>query len=221
MFKRFYQKSFSQCGEDCIVNFLRNVLKIDPFSYLDIGAHHPFRMNNTASFYKMGYSGVLVEPDPTFYRLLKKSRKRDIVLNCGITPTHTNEKLTFFLIDPPSLNTFSREDAERYESMGHKIIKTIDIPCLTVTELIERYFPSQPTFVSIDCEGLDVQILKSINFMKNRPGIISVETLEYRNDMKGEKNLEIPNIMDKAGYFAFSDTFINTIFLDRAKWKPV
>jgi len=219
MFKKDYQTSYSQCGEDCIINFLRNVLELQPFTYLDIGANHPFKMSNTAMFYKMDFRGVLVEPEPLLYRQLKKKRKHDKVLNCGITQT-PSEGLDFYLLDPPSLNTFSKEDALRYSKMGHKIRKIIHIPCLTVMDIINKYFDSPPTLISIDCEGLDIQILKSIDYSTVRPEIICIETIEYRNDMTGEKIPEIPLFMEKMGYFVFADTFINTIFLDKNKWKP-
>lgn len=220
MFNKYYQKSYSQCGEDCIINFLRNVLELRPFTYLDIGANHPFRMSNTAMFYKAGCSGVLIEPDPLLYRLLKKKRGKDTVLNCGITPIPSTEQLDFYLMDPPSLNTFSLEDAQRYTAMGHEIKEHLKISCHTVMEVIDEYFDSAPTLISIDCEGIDQEILESIDFTKVRPEIICIETIEYRNDMTGKKVTEIPEFMSGVGYFPFGDTFINTIFLDRNKWKP-
>ena len=52
MFKRnkFLKNSYSQCGEDLIVEFILNGLKIKHPTYMDIGAHHPFYLSNTALF---------------------------------------------------------------------------------------------------------------------------------------------------------------------------
>ena len=44
-------KTFSQSGEDVIINFIfNNLLKIKKPTYLDVGAHHPFFLSNTAFF---------------------------------------------------------------------------------------------------------------------------------------------------------------------------
>ncbi len=78
--------SYSQCGEDLIVQYifsLRGVLKP---TYLDIGAHHPFALSNTAIFYMKGCRGVNVEANPDLFRFFKRHRLRDINLNLGIGP---------------------------------------------------------------------------------------------------------------------------------------
>jgi hypothetical protein len=54
----FEKVSYSQCGEDILIDFVFKQLKIENPSYLDIGAHHPFHLNNTYYFYKNGSSGV-------------------------------------------------------------------------------------------------------------------------------------------------------------------
>ena len=58
--KKLYPKfplgnsSFSQCGEDLIVNYIFNLRGISLPSYLDIGANHPYFISNTALFHKKG-----------------------------------------------------------------------------------------------------------------------------------------------------------------------
>lgn len=53
---KYSQKSYSQCGEDIIINFLLRRLGLDSSSifYIDIGAHHPYYLSNTAFFMKKG-----------------------------------------------------------------------------------------------------------------------------------------------------------------------
>ena len=78
------QPGFSQAGEDQLVRYLFNTLKIPKPSYLDIGVNHPIIGNNTYYFYLRGSRGVCVEPDPGFYSLIKKHRRRDVILQTGI-----------------------------------------------------------------------------------------------------------------------------------------
>jgi len=50
----YFQRSFSQTGEDVIILSLIKAFNIKDFSWLDIGAHHPLYFSNTALFYKKG-----------------------------------------------------------------------------------------------------------------------------------------------------------------------
>src|SRR5882762_4404520 len=86
-----YNVSYSQAGEDIIVNFWKHAKKIREFSYFDIGANHPVTLNNTYKFYEQGYRGVCVEPDPFLCRKLKKARKNDIIVNSGVSAGEDGE----------------------------------------------------------------------------------------------------------------------------------
>ena len=69
---RYTRKSFSQFGEDLIIESALNIIKEKNITYLDIGANHPFLISNTYYFYRNGSTGTLIEPDPTLYKDLKK-----------------------------------------------------------------------------------------------------------------------------------------------------
>src|SRR5215813_3013834 len=84
-FKNPYKKeSFSQCGEDCIVEFIFSARNIEKPSYIDIGAFHPFELSNTAKFYRKGSRGINIEPNPDQFRYFMKHRKNDKNLNMGV-----------------------------------------------------------------------------------------------------------------------------------------
>lgn len=54
--------------------------KTDGF-YVDIGASHPFRINNTYLLYKSGWQGVTVEPIPLLGRVHKRWPSRDTLVD--------------------------------------------------------------------------------------------------------------------------------------------
>ncbi len=83
-FRKFKKISFSQCGEDLIVQNIFNCLGIEKPSYIDVGAYDPFIFSNTALFYSKGSRGINIEPDPHLYKTFPKHRKEDINLNVGI-----------------------------------------------------------------------------------------------------------------------------------------
>ena len=69
---RYTTKSFSQFGEDLIIDNALDILKEKNISYLDIGANHPYFLSNSYYFYRKGANGTLVEPDPFLCKILKK-----------------------------------------------------------------------------------------------------------------------------------------------------
>jgi len=211
--------SFSQCGEDIIVNFILSSLGISNPTYLDIGAYHPTNLNNTYYFYLKGCSGVLIEPDPQNYRILKNKRNKNTVLNVGIG---IDDALMadFFIMTTKTLNTFSREDAERLILYGNqKIEQVLKIPLKNINSIIKEHFQTCPNFVSLDVEGLDYEILKSFDFLKFRPQVFCIETLSYTEDNTERKIYEIIDLMKEKDYLPYADTYINTIFVEAKAWR--
>jgi FkbM family methyltransferase len=213
-----FKISYSQCGEDIILRQLLMALGISKVSYLDIGAHHPTYLSNTYLFYENGDNGVCVEPDPSLFRAFGKKRPRDIHLNCGVgvVPGEAD----FFVMSTSTLNTFSKEEAERYQSYGQqRIMKTIRIELETINEIIRQNFEKSPNLISLDVEGLDYLILQNFDFKKYRPEVFCLETLSYTEDKSERKLTEIIELMHANDYLTYADTYINTIFVDTAAWN--
>ena len=184
-----YKKSYSQCGEDIIMKFLfDNLLKIDKPTFIDIGANHPYRSNNTFLFYKNGSMGINVEPNIFLYKNLKKCRKIDINLNIGVSDSVG--ELDFYRIYPNGISTFLKKEALRLQKeYGYKIEDINKIKVDTIRNIINKYCNGVfPDLLSIDIEGLDEQILKSIEFEKTAPTMIVTETIEF--SMTYKENLK-------------------------------
>jgi FkbM family methyltransferase len=194
------------------------VLGIDRVSYVDIGAHHPTYLSNTYLFYLQGGQGVCIEPDPSLFKEFNIKRPRDISLNCGVGLS--NGKTDFFVMSTGTLNTFSKAEAERYQSYGkQQIIRTIKIEVKTINEIIRNNFDKSPNLVSLDVEGMDYEILQNFDFMKHRPEVFCLETLTYTEDKSERKLTEIIDLMHANDYLSYADTYINTIFVDRIAWE--
>ena len=213
--------SYAQCGEDLIVNHLFKILGISHPSYLDIGAHHPTYLSNTYFFYKRGSRGVCVEPDPDLFRNIKRKRIGDTCLNVGVGPeSESRKKMEFFIMSCTTLNTFSQEEAERYQSYGkQKIEKVISVPLISVNSILDDYFGATPNFVSLDVEGLDLQIAESVDFNRFRPEVFCIETLSYTENRTEIKLNDIIELMKSREYVIYADTYINTIFVENGVWR--
>ncbi len=214
---RHGQKTFAQCGEDIIVAFIFYSLKIDKPTYFDIGTNHPIHLNNTYYFYNKGSSGICIEPDPDLFPAIKRTRGKDICLNAGIGIGEETEA-NFYVMSTNTLNTFCQETALRYASYGkQQIKKVIPISLITISEISKKYFV--PDFISLDVEGYELSILKSIDFNILRPKVFCIETLSYTEDKTEKKLDDIIDYMLQQRYFVYADTYINTIFVDESIWK--
>jgi len=211
--------SYSQCGEDLIVRYIFDSLRIATPRYLDIGAHHPHYLNNTYLFYAAGGRGVNIEPDPELFADFTTRRPRDVNLNIGIGAAE--EKLQFFVMSVRTLNTFSAAEARQLEQGGKvRIERILEIPVRPVNAVLQEHFAdAAPDFISLDVEGLDLDILRSLDFSRWRPKVLCVETITYSDRRTGVKIPEIAELLHGHGYFSFADTYVNTIFVDRQVWQ--
>ncbi len=208
--------TFAQSGEDVIIDFLLQSRGIQKPSYLDIGSNYPVWGNNTYLFYKRGAKGILVEPDDTFIPLIKKIRPNDKLLNIGVGLVNQKEA-DFYIFENSGLSTFSKEESEIRERMGNKIKKVTKVKLKIINDIISENFDAFPDLLSIDIEGLDLPVLKTLDLSKYPIPIICAETCTFSNDHIKPKDEAIIDFMISRGYFVYADTYINTIFVN-SQW---
>jgi FkbM family methyltransferase len=201
-------KTYSQEGEDLV---LRRIFanKKSGF-YVDVGAHHPNRFSNTYIFYKQGWQGINIEPNPEMFGLFKKYRARDINLNYGVALKAG--KLKYCMFDEPALNTFDSEMlTRRISDTPYKHKKTIVVEVKSLRNLLKLNISKNKKidFLSVDVEGLDLEVLKSNDWSVFRPDWVLVEQLNMQ-DIEN-LNFEIHHYMKSLNYVLFAKTF-NTLF---------
>jgi FkbM family methyltransferase len=207
--------SFAEEGEDLVIKCLFDTFNIIGPSYIDIGAWDPIINSNTYLFYWQGSRGVLVEPNPALCAHLKSVRPRDTVLNIGIGVTDQKEADYYILEGDGQLNTFSKKQADGWAKVkGHSMIKeVIKMPLVNINEVLQENFKRGPDLLSVDAEGLDEDILKSLDIERFRPKVICAETSELGT---GKLITSIIRFLESKNYSVRGSTFVNSIFLDNA-----
>lgn len=114
------RQSYSQHGEDLFVK--KHFPAGHKGTYVEIGSSHPIRISNTYLFYKNGWSGVCVDPIPTYSILYKIYRKRDTFINGGVS--NTRGKLRFFECFPRVLSSFDESYIRKMQAKGQLIIRS-------------------------------------------------------------------------------------------------
>jgi FkbM family methyltransferase len=208
--------SYAQQGEDLVVaQILFEQFPTKPLTYIDIGAHDPIQGNNTYFFYKRGARGVLVEPNPYYADKLRQVRPEDQVVQAGLGPNVEDVFADYYTLPGDGqLNTFSKTQADeivkRYGPQA--IASTTKIKLININKVLAQYFPNgAPDFLSIDTEGLDLDILRSLDFTRFRPKVVCAETSMMNT---GVVDPEIMALMVAHDYTPRGGSFVNTIYLD-------
>ena len=160
--------------------------------------------------------GVCVEPNPVLCKLIRSVRSKDKCLNIGVSTSSDQNGLDFFVLNPHTLSTFSKEDTEKLQKNGEaKIEQVIKIQVQTINQIIESNFDRVPDLISLDVEGLNEQIIDTFNFA-HRPKVFCLETLEYSPQENPRKLTHMISVLEKNNYGLIADTYLNSIFVDKS-----
>lgn len=210
---RYYTPS----GEDVVLRYLFDSVGIAHPDYLDIGANDPVNGNNTYVFYRDGASGVCVEAHPDLARRIATIRPRDVCLNAAVG-VRREESVDLRIFELSGLSTIDAAEAARREAGGtNKVLRTVSVQQYTINDVIGSHFASYPALLSIDIEGMDYPVLRSLDHDRFPIPVICAETVAYSETQVRDKERAIADLLESRGYFLYADTFINSIFV-RDSW---
>lgn len=180
-FEGYALKSYSQEGEDIILR--RLFINQTKGFYIDVGAHHPVRFSNTYVFYKQGWRGINIDAMPGSMKPFKKLRPRDINIEQAISDR--KEFLTYYIFNEPALNGFSKELSNRRNGLNNfHIVSEQKLETVPLRKILDSYLPTGQSidFLSIDVEGLDLEVLRSNDWQKYKPNVLIVEAIGTKLD---------------------------------------
>lgn len=167
-YRRIMLGSYSQYGEDLVIE--RELWGINEGRYIDVGAYDPKYLSNTYRLYRLGWRGVLVEPNLKRIEKLINNRKGDTVIAAGIGERSGTKLLYTFAED--ALNTFDITEAIKNLSRC-RYTGQFPVPITTLEGIQNRY--GEADFLSIDTEGYDLEVLKGNDWAKYQPALICIE----------------------------------------------
>ena len=215
----FGKKSYSQCGEDLIIDYFLRSIESTEISWIDIGAHHPKYLNNTYFFYKMGFRGINIDANPYAISKFKFLRRGDVNLNYGLGMEDERRKL--YVMSDPALSCFGIEEVNNALKVNSRLTvkKELLINCITLSTLIENLnIKKFPSFLNLDVEGMDEIIVEQLTQYTHDklPQVICCETINYERFKNQIKDMELINKIEKIGYKVYADTWLNTILIKNA-----
>lgn len=174
-------------------------------TYIEMGALDGLTFSNSYLFEKqLAWSGVLIELSPSDYEKLKVNRPDNILINAAVCNERkkihylTNHKTGTGAVDgiyefmPESFRSRWWNEVT-LENPGNQV-KEID--CIPLSELLEKTPYTYFDFYSLDVEGAELEVLKSIDFDKFSFGILFVEADQHNP----RKNLALRIFVESKGY---------------------
>jgi FkbM family methyltransferase len=199
-------RGFSQTGEDLLIaKFFP-----EPGSgfYLDVGSGQPVIGSNTYSFYRQGWRGILIDPIPRNVRLTKLLRFKDRAIESLVG--EIQESRNFFELEPYEYSTTVASTAEKLIATGEvKLVRILEYKTMPLSDLDLSFSPIDRSFLTVDVEGFDLQVLRSINWDEFRPRVVCIEAWEHNI----EANLEIHELLTFNGYFEREKTVLSKIYV--------
>lgn len=180
MQRNVIMKDYSQNGEQLIIEkyFGDSIGRV-----LDIGANDGITLSNSYACILRGWSALLVEPSMSaFYKLTAAHKDNDKVEPFNVAISTKEETVDFYesgehlgIGDVALLSTLKASEVDRWKSSGETFIKNKAV-CLTFAGLMELTKNKKFDLITIDCEGLDYDVMTQINLREVGCKMLIVES---------------------------------------------
>ncbi|MDE6432904.1 MAG: FkbM family methyltransferase [Lachnospiraceae bacterium] len=205
-----------ETAEAIIIKSVFDSIGISKPSYIDVGACHPHMSSNTMLFYTNGSRGINIEPDVSLKEEFAHYRPEDVNLFVGIAAEKGTG--TFYKCENPYLSSFSATAvkwSEKYWKASY--VDSISVPLMTLNDVVDEYCNGTfPDFIDVDIEGMDAEVMRTLNLTASSPKVICVE---------GDASVFNGILMDKpceaGGYLPYCHVTGNTIYLRKDIYKQV
>lgn len=198
---------FSQTAEDVILEeYLPK--KSDGF-YVDVGCNDPYYLSNTFKLYLKGWSGITIDANRELIEKFKYSRKRDIPV-CAAVSNEIKE-VRFYNFKQDHYNTIEENIFEEVkkdlEFRNISIMQT-----RTLNDILNEHVDrgTEIDLLTIDVEGHDFYVLKSISLKIYSPKIIVIEI--HQLNLNNIFENEIVNYLKEYNYKLIGYSTINAFF---------
>ncbi len=190
---------FSQYGEDVFLHkkFRKNN---GNYFYVDIGAHHPFHLSNTADLWLKKWNGVNIDASKHVIELFEKHRPLDINIATAIVGddfSNNHKDITFYF----SKNVDNCATCDPVIAAERGLDQQETVPCTSLKAIIHQAcqrFKGKFGLLNIDIEGLDEQVISEIATWEQLPEVIMIEL--YGESIATVMTTSAHKILTDAGY---------------------
>ena len=200
--------------------------------FIEAGAFNGQDISNTLLLeMQYNWTGILIEPNPDLYQeMLTKQRKSYCLETCLSTEKEV-QKVDFDatgayggIMNGEDLKPGSRADEaikQRKESnpdfvptYGTFVRRTLQMQCLPLTSIIEALGNPVIDYFSLDIEGAEFPVLKTIDFDKVDIRVISIEVTKLDSIFDGRLT-QLKYLMKRNGYEFYKEVKEDYIYVKK------
>jgi len=160
-------ESFAQNQEDILAwEYFGH--KTDGF-FVEVGANHPTELNQTWLLEQRGWRGILVEPLPTCCAKLRAVRKNSLVCEAAAGAPEQVGEATLNVAESDVWSHLGEEDK------GLPLAQRIKVAVRTLDSILDELKAPQIDLLSIDTEGMELNVLRGVDLGKRAPALILIE----------------------------------------------
>ena len=159
--------------------------------FIDVGAYDGDRVSNSLYFEDvLGWSGICIEPNPNAYNKLIDNRSC-ICINAGVTDVES--ELPFYKVSGHAemlsgfMSYISNEHIERINmeiSRHGGKTEIVNVKTIRLSDVLRENNITNVDYLSIDTEGNELHVLKSIDFNTCNIMYITAENNDKTNDVR-------------------------------------
>ncbi len=151
-------------------------------TFLEFGASDGISLSNSYMLENsLEWKGILAEPSPQWHEQLKNNRPNTTIIKDCIWKS-SGKKLDFFVSNIGEYSTlvdFKNSDLDSLPGnteLRLKDGKVVEVETVSLNDVMDKTFNGNaPSYLSIDTEGSEYEILNSLNFEKYRPVVFTIE----------------------------------------------
>jgi FkbM family methyltransferase len=188
--------SFAQNREDVVLG--RALRGVAEGRYVDVGANDPTHFSVTRAFYDRGWSGIAIEPVPSFAAAFRAARPRDQVVEAVVADKSGGE-VVLHSVPGTGLSTLVDDVRDRHVGDGREVVD-ISVARHTLDDVLQDagWSGQDIHFVTIDTEGSERSVLLGFDLARWRPWILVVEATAPLQT--AETHAEWEDLVLAAGY---------------------
>lgn len=159
--------------------------------FVEFGAADGTMHSNTKMLERdFGWTGILIEPHPDFYKIAKRMRKGSKVINGAVDPLYRAEGGHLSLVIAGQLSSIAGYHNNDKHAESRSGLPTTKVPYINLNRTLIQNIPDgKIDFMSIDTEGSELDIIKGFDFLQFDVSCICIEVND--RDRDAEKITEI------------------------------
>jgi FkbM family methyltransferase len=141
--------------------------------YVDVGCHDPVKLSNTLLLHAAGWRGINIDANPAAVERMRQHRPGDVAVWALVGRPGEDRELVVF--GDEALSSADPGFVGRWEQSA-EVVRRVAVRSRSLTDILEEHAaPADFDFLNVDVEGMELEVLESLDLDRFRPRLIALE----------------------------------------------